>query len=110
MACLVFTAAALAPSEQLPELARSIWDQAEHAAAFGVLYLLGHWVCPRRRGGVGCSLMVFGAAIEVAQAATGWRTGDVADSVADAVGVVLAAGLAKAWDPAMASRRGRQAA
>jgi VanZ family protein len=110
LACVVFTAAALAPSEHLPELARSIWDKAEHAAAFGVLYLLGHWVYTRRRLVLVCSLLVFGAAIEVAQAATGWRMGDVADWVADAVGVALAVGLAKAWDQVMASRRARQAA
>ena len=110
LACIVFTAAALAPSEHLPELAHSIWDKAEHAAAFGVLYLLGHWVYTRRRVVLVCSLLVFGAAIEVAQAATGWRMGDVADWAADAVGVVLAVGIATVWDLAIARRSTRRAA
>lgn len=110
LACIVFTAAALAPPEHLPELAHSIWDKAEHAAAFGGLYLLGHWVYARRRVVLVCSLLAFGGAIEVAQAAAGWRTGDIADWVADAVGVALAVGLTMARDQVMARRRARQAA
>jgi len=41
-------------------------------------------------------LLLLGAVIEVAQAATGWRVGDVADWVADAVGVGLAYGFFRA--------------
>ena len=55
---------------------------------------LGALAYPRRVGLLAASLLVFGGAIELAQAATGWRSGDWADWLADAVGLI--AGLALA--------------
>jgi VanZ family protein len=66
------------------------WDKAQHALAFAVLSLVGLLAYPTRSGRVIAGLLVFGAGIEVAQAATGWRIGELTDLLADAVG--LAAG------------------
>ena len=84
----------LSPIAYLPQQAFSLWDKAQHALAFAALAALGALAYPRRVGLLAASLLVFGGAIELAQAATGWRTGDWADWLADAVGLV--AGLALA--------------
>lgn len=84
----------LSPVAYLPPQAFSLWDKAEHALAFAALMTLGVLAYPRRIGLLALSLLIFGGAIELAQAATGWRSGDWADWLADAVGLV--AGLALA--------------
>ncbi len=84
----------LSPAAYLPPQAFSLWDKAEHALAFAALMTLGALAYPRRVGLLAASLLAFGGAIELAQAATGWRSGDWADWLADAVGLV--AGLALA--------------
>ncbi len=35
------------------------------------------------------ALILYGVAIEVIQSLTGWRSGEVLDAVADAIGIVL---------------------
>jgi len=84
----------LSPVAYLPPQAFSLWDKAQHALAFASLAALGALAYPRRLGLLAASLLAFGGAIELAQAATGWRSGDWADWLADAVG--LFAGLALA--------------
>ena len=84
----------LLPIAYLPQQAFSLWDKAQHALAFAALAALGALAYPRRVGLLAASLLVFGGAIELAQAATGWRSGDWADWLADAVGLI--AGLALA--------------
>ena len=42
-------------------------------------------------------MLAYGAAIEVAQWAVGWRFGEWADWAADAVGVLSAWGACRAW-------------
>ncbi|WP_442761841.1 VanZ family protein [Malikia spinosa] len=84
----------LSPIAYLPQQAFSLWDKAQHALAFAALAALGALAYPRRVGLLAASLLVFGGAIELAQAATGWRSGDWADWLADAVGLI--AGLALA--------------
>ena len=84
----------LSPAAYLPQQAFSLWDKAQHALAFAALAVLGALAYPRRVGLLAASLLAFGGAIELAQAATGWRSGDWADWLADAVGLV--AGLALA--------------
>ena len=84
----------LLPGPYLPQQAFSLWDKAQHALAFAALAALGALAYPRRVGLLAASLLVFGGAIELAQAATGWRSGDWADWLADAVGLI--AGLALA--------------
>jgi VanZ family protein len=38
---------------------------------------------------VGLGLLAYGAAIELAQSATGWRFGDWLDLLADLIGIIL---------------------
>ena len=58
---------------------------------------LGLLAYPRQPWRVAIALLAFGGAIELAQAATGWRYGEWSDWLADAVG--LAAGSALAAHP-----------
>ena len=84
----------LSPAAYLPPQAFSLWDKAQHALAFAALAALGALAYPRRVGLLALSLLAFGGAIELAQAATGWRSGDWADWLADAVGLVAGLVLA----------------
>ena len=88
---LIVIGLTLSPIAYLPQQAFSLWDKAQHALAFATLAALGALAYPRRIGLLVLSLLVFGGAIELAQAATGWRSGDWADWLADGVG--LFAGL-----------------
>lgn len=91
----------LLPPAHLPSQAFDVWDKAQHAAGFALLTLLGlpAFATSRRRVLIG--LAIYGAAIEVAQQMSGWRTGDLMDWVADVIGVL--AGLLLHW--AVASLR-----
>lgn len=71
-------AAVLAPRGSLPS-----------HVLFSTLMLLGRWAYPDSKLVLLLGLLALGAGIEVAQEFTGWRTGDLADWVADAVGVAL---------------------
>lgn len=86
----------LLPTDYLPPPIFSLWDKAQHALAFTALAALGLQAYPRRRWQVLAGLLVFGGLIELAQAATGWRHGEWADWLADAVGLALGLGLALA--------------
>jgi VanZ family protein len=78
------------PGDRLPLMSASVWDKAQHGLAFALLTLLalvgwpGRPAVPKLVG-----LLAFGVAIEVTQATLGWRHGDVADVVADAVGLAI---------------------
>lgn len=85
----------LMPTGYLPPQVFSLWDKAQHALAFAALAGLGLRAYPRHPWHLATGLLVFGGAIELAQAATGWRHGEWDDWLADAVG--LAAGTALAW-------------
>ena len=87
----------LMPTNYLPAQVFSLWDKAQHALAFTALASLGLLAYPRQPWRVAIALLAFGGAIELAQAATGWRYGEWSDWLADAVG--LAAGWALAWHP-----------
>jgi len=87
----------LLPVEQLPPQVLDWWDKAQHAFGFAVLTVLGWLAYPQRLRALLPGLLVFGAFIEVAQHATGWRYGDVLDWLADAVGVVLGAVCMAVW-------------
>ena len=89
-ACSVVTVLSLLPGPYLPQAAFDVWDKAQHAGAFLVLGLIGLPAFARHERRVVLGLLACGAAIEFAQAATGWRYGDWQDWVADAVGVVVA--------------------
>jgi VanZ family protein len=79
----------LAPVTELPVQVFNIWDKAQHTGGFMLLTLLGGMAYSRLRGKVLMGLLVYGALIEVAQSATGWRNGDLLDLLADAAGVWL---------------------
>lgn len=85
----------LMPVAYLPPPVFSLWDKAQHALAFAALAALGLLAYPRRPWRLAVGLLAFGGAIELAQAATGWRYGEWGDWLADAVGLV--AGSALAW-------------
>jgi VanZ family protein len=87
LACATVAVLSLLPADQLPTGLFDWWDKAQHALAFAGLSLLGLWAYPRRSGRVIVGLLALGAGIEVAQAATGWRIGEAADLLADAVGI-----------------------
>lgn len=90
-ACLLgVVVLSLTPVQQLPPQVLNLWDKAQHAGGFAVLTLLGLWAYPQRAIKLLAAMLALGVGIELAQAATGWRYGDVADWVADAVGVAAA--------------------
>jgi VanZ family protein len=93
-ACVVVLS--LLPGHALPPLAFSLWDKAQHALAFTALATLGLHAYPRYAPRVLVGLLVLGGGIELAQAATGWRHGEWADGLADAVGLALGTLLAMA--------------
>lgn len=99
------TVGSLLPAALLPQQALDLWDKAQHALGFAWLGLVGLLAYPRRMATVLVGLLLWGAAIEVMQSATGWRYGDVIDWIADAVGVG-AAWLV--WRLAPARLTGRQ--
>jgi VanZ family protein len=87
----------LMPVAYLPAQVFNLWDKAQHALAFTALATAGLLAYPRQPWRVVIGLLAFGGAIELAQAATGWRYGEWSDWLADAVG--LAAGSALAAQP-----------
>ena len=66
------------------------WDKAQHALVFAVLILLGGIAYPKKLIIILLALILYGAMIEVLQAFTSWRNGDLLDWDADAVGALLA--------------------
>lgn len=90
LACLAVAVLSLLPVEQLPPGVFDWWDKAQHALGFLVLAVLGLLGYAGFAGRVVLGLLGFGAVIEFAQAATGWRYGDWQDWLADAVGVAVA--------------------
>lgn len=97
LALVVVGVLSLMPVEDLPAQAMNVWDKAQHAAGFLGLCMLGLQAHPKKRVTVLCALLAYGVAIELAQAATGWRTGDFADWLADACGVGLGAAAHGLW-------------
>ena len=91
LSLLAITIASLAPLAMLPPQAFDLWDKAQHAIAFAWLGLVGFLAYPAHMGRVLFGLLLYGGAIELAQAATGWRYGEWADLAADVVGIVIAA-------------------
>ena len=100
VACLAVTILSLLPVGQLPSGGVfDWWDKAQHALGFGVLTALGLMAYSLLSGRVVLGLLAFGAAIEFAQLATGWRDGDWQDWLADAVGVFVVSGVWKMVRP-----------
>jgi len=85
--CLVIVLVlSLLPPQPLPTTG---WDKANHVLAFAVLAMLGCWGYPQRQVPVLLGLLAYGGLIELLQALTDYRTGELLDVVADGVGLVL---------------------
>lgn len=93
MVMLVMTILFLVPQQFVSSPIFDWWDKAQHALAFGVLMLLGFLAYPRAFWKVAIALILYGVAIEVIQSWTGWRSGEILDAVADALGIVLSGSL-----------------
>ncbi|AUN94932.1 VanZ family protein [Pseudazoarcus pumilus] len=72
-------------------------DKLFHFAAFAGFALFGFTVWPTRVPKVLALLLVYGLLIEIAQSATGHRSGDPLDWLADAAGVFAAFLLRTMW-------------
>lgn len=86
---LALTAASLVPIDRLPAVAFDIWDKTQHAAGFGWLMFCGlmAWAHSTRPAALAASLAAWGLLIECLQAWSGWRHGEAADLVANAIGI-----------------------
>ncbi len=88
LAMMAVTVLALLPIQHLQLPVFDWWDKAQHAFAFMVLTggALLLWPCASARAVVG--MIAYGAGLELAQWAAGWRFAEWADLAADTVGVV----------------------
>ena len=93
LAMVVVTVLALLPVEQLQYPVFDWWDKAQHALAFVMLSGWAMWAWHGAGWRVVLGMLAYGAGIELAQWAVGWRFAEWADLAADAVGVGLAWGL-----------------
>lgn len=85
---LVVVWASLVPSQDVPG-ATAMSDKAWHALAYAVLGALGTLALrPPRPVLVLVAAIAIGLALELAQAATGYRTFDLVDLLADALGAL----------------------
>lgn len=96
---------ALLPAPDLGKIV-SWQDKIEHALLFFVLALWGLKAWPRRTVAVALGLLGYGVAMELAQALTTYRQGDVWDALADALGVAAAVASAH-WRRAGRGAHGR---
>jgi VanZ family protein len=90
LAMVAVTVLALLPIEYLELPVFNWWDKAQHALAFAVLSGWALLLWPRFALRVVLGMLVYGACIELAQWAVGWRFAEWADLAADAVGVFMA--------------------
>jgi VanZ family protein len=90
-AMVVFIAVScLEPPRYVPDL--HLWDKAEHALAFfGMTFWFGGLVRRSRYPIIAVLMLLFGGGIEIAQGSMHLgRDEDIADFVADAVGIAIA--------------------
>lgn len=91
------TVLALMPIEHLQLPVFDWWDKAQHALAFVVLTCWALLVWPMHAFRVVLVMLAYGAGIEAAQWAVGWRFVEWADLAADAVGVSVAWMTVSGW-------------
>jgi VanZ family protein len=87
----------LLPAPQLPKLAMSVWDKAQHTLAYAALGTLGLWAYAKAWGRMLLGLLAMGIGVELAQATTGWRHGDWQDALANTLGLALAWAAWRPW-------------
>lgn len=90
LAMLAATVLALLPVAYLTSPVFNWWDKAQHTVSFAVLTLWALLVWSTRIRRIMLGMFMYGGALELAQAWTGWRYGEWADLAADALGVVFA--------------------
>jgi len=69
------------------------WDKVQHAIAYAFLTILGLKAFSNHAKGVLAGLCIMGAVIEIIQEATGWRSGEGLDLVANFTGIVAVYGI-----------------
>ena len=95
LAMAAVTVLALLPIEHLQLPVFDWWDKAQHAMSFVVLTGWALLLWPQAAMRVALGMLTYGAGLELAQWAVGWRFAEWADLAADAVGVFVAWGLAR---------------
>ena len=88
LAIISVTVLALMPIEHLQLPVFDWWAKAQHALAFAVLTAGALCLWPASAVRVVLGMLAYGAALELAQWAVGWRFAEWADLAADAVGVL----------------------
>ena len=89
ISCLVFGFLCIIPTIYLPSGLFDWWDKAQHVLAFFCLSGLGILGYPKSITKVSLGLLMYGGLIEIIQSLTGWRSGDLADWLADDIGILL---------------------
>jgi VanZ family protein len=93
---IALTCLFLMPPQFLPPDIFDRWDKLQHALAFWVLTLLGlvaYGRNPTTIKRMTIAMVIYGALVEVLQALSGWRYGELSDWIADLVGVAIAWGI-----------------
>ena len=91
------TVLALMPVEHLQLPIFNLWDKAQHALAFAMLTGWALLLWPQSVARVIMGMLAYGALLEWAQAMTGWRYPELTDWLADALGVLTAWAIFRAW-------------
>lgn len=100
LSVLLITTGSLVPGDMLPPQTFDVWDKAQHALGHGWVALCGLVAYGHRARPLVVGLLCWGGAIELLQAASGWRQGDPLDLLANATGVAAALllwGVVRAW-------------
>jgi hypothetical protein len=100
--CAMFVLALLPTGGSEPWFAHQ--DKVEHALLFAVITLSALWLWPDAPIAVPRLLLGYGIAMEIAQAQTVHRTGDLLDLAADAAGIVIAWLCWRRWQRRTQSR------
>ena len=79
----------------VPHMPSTGWDKSNHMLAFAVLAVLGLWGYPGRMVVLLLGLLAYGGLIEVLQSFTPDRFAEWADLLADALGLIVGAGLSR---------------
>lgn len=88
---LVLAIIALSLTPAPPDLGVNQGDKLGHLATYGLvtLWFAQPYTAPRQRIWLAIGMVALGIALEYAQRATGYRSFEVADMVADALGVAI---------------------
>ncbi|MBT8587064.1 VanZ family protein [Polynucleobacter paneuropaeus] len=89
IACIIFGFLCLILTADLSPGLFDWWDKAQHVFAFFCLSSLGILAYQKAVVKVAIGLLLYGALIEILQWITGWRSGELADWVADGIGILI---------------------